>query len=36
MSLGEKSRSLASANDAKAGEKSVFSEIHTILAFGTP
>jgi hypothetical protein len=36
VSLGEKSRSLASANDVKADEQSVFSEIHTIHAFGTP
>jgi hypothetical protein len=38
-SLGEKkSRSLQleSANYAKTGEQSVFSEIHTMHAFGTP
>jgi hypothetical protein len=34
MSLEKKSRSLASVNDAKAGEQSVLSEIHTIYAFG--
>jgi hypothetical protein len=31
-----KSRSLEFANYAKIGEQSVFSEIHTIHAFGTP
>jgi hypothetical protein len=36
VSLGEKLRSLASANDAKAGEQRVFSEIHTIHTFGMP
>jgi hypothetical protein len=35
-SLGEKSRNLESANYAKTGEQIVFSEIHTIHAFGTP
>jgi hypothetical protein len=34
MSFGGKSRSLA--NDAKAGERRVFSEIHTIHAFRMP
>ncbi len=34
--LREKSRSLVSANDAKTGEQSVFSEFHTIHPFGTP
>jgi hypothetical protein len=34
--LGEESRSLQSANYAKTGEQSVFSEVHTIHAFGTP
>ena len=32
----DKSRSLESANDAKTGERSVFGEIHTNHAFGTP
>ena len=32
----EKSRSLESANDAKTGEQSIFGEIHTNHAFGTP
>jgi hypothetical protein len=36
MLLREKSRSLASENDAKAGEQSVFIEIHTIHVFGVP
>ena len=36
LSLGEKSRSLASAKDSKTDEQSIFSEIHTIHAFGTP
>ena len=31
-----KSRSLESANDAKTGKQSVFGEIHTNHAFGTP
>ena len=34
--LGEKSRSLALANDAKAGEQSIFGEIYTIHIFGMP
>jgi hypothetical protein len=36
MSLGEKIRSLASANDTKAGEQSIFSKIHTIHALEVP
>ena len=32
----EKSRSLESANEAKTGEQSIFSKIHTNHAFGMP